>query len=224
MKTKTLCAFVVAMIALTPLIGVVARRDYAAEQARLQVGTMYDTLPAGTLVLDPSVEIEPPEKSENRLPALSGAEYAALLNEFYEAESAVYIEDDPVPTADKPVRYVLTSEERDYIERVIMSESGNTEPFEGQKLIAQCILNACEMEGARPFEAMRRYGYSIINPEEPNESVRAAISAVFDNGEVITNEPVLYYYNPDLTAERWHETQEYVCTVGRHRFFKKWSE
>ena len=50
----------------------------------------------------------------------------------------------PEPT-EAPVRFYLSASERDTVERVVMAESGG-ESFEGQMLVAQCILNAAEKE------------------------------------------------------------------------------
>ena len=44
----------------------------------------------------------------------------------------------PEPT-EAPVRFYLSASERDTVERVVMAESGG-ESFEGQMLVAQCIL------------------------------------------------------------------------------------
>lgn len=55
----------------------------------------------------------------------------------------------PEPT-EAPVRFYLSASERDTVERVVMAESGG-ESFEGQMLVAQCILNAAEKEGVQPL-------------------------------------------------------------------------
>lgn len=62
-----------------------------------------------------------------------------------------YIPDTSAPAAETveptepAVRYPLTDAERDVVERVVMAEAGG-ESFEGQMLVAQCILNAAEKE------------------------------------------------------------------------------
>lgn len=208
MKTKKLIAAVITLVALTPLITLKANHDCIKEQAFPKTGIQHEVI---EYRLTPDVSAVSTE-IEHKSPELSGTEYAALLNEFYEAESEKH--------TDKPARYSLTDGERNLIEHIIMSESGNTEPYEGQELIAQCILNACELNDIRPAEAAERYRY-IAGSLEPNDSVRAAVSAVFDNGVQVTDEPILFYYNPDLTDCRWHETQEFVLEVGRHKFFKE---
>lgn len=220
MKTKNIIAGVIALVAATPFMSLKAERDYKAEQERPPVGTIHETIPAGSFTPENPI-VTVPEKPEHKSPELSGKGYAELLNEFYEQEKLEHIEDEPMPKTDKPLRYPLTDEERNLIEHIVMSESGNTEPYEGQMLIAQCILNACEINDIRPAEAVQMYKY-IAGELEPNGSVKAAVSAVFDDGEEVTDEPILFYYNPDLTDYRWHETQEFVVEVGRHRFFKEW--
>lgn len=219
MKTKNIIAAVIALVAATPLITLKAERDYKAEQVRPPVGVIHETILAGTLIPESSA-VTIIKKPEHQSPELSGKRYAELLNEFYEQERLESFEDEPIPKTDKPLRYPLTDEERNLIEHIVMSESGNTEPFEGQELICQCILNACEINDIRPAEAVQMYKY-IAGELEPNDSVKAAVSAVFDDGEEVTDEPILFYYNPDLTDCRWHETQDFVMEVGRHKFFKE---
>ena len=116
-------------------------------------------------------------------------------------------------------RYALTAAERDTVERVVMAEAG-AEPYEGQIAVAQCILNACERENMRPDEIVVEYQYTDKRPK-PTDEVKAAVSAVFDYGETVTEREILYFYAPALCESEWHETQEYVMTVGGHRFFEE---
>lgn len=118
---------------------------------------------------------------------------------------------------DVPVRFYLSASERDTVERVVMAEAGG-ESFEGQMLVAQCILNAAEKEGAQPSEAVVIYSYTSSRPD-PTQSVKDAVAAVFDRGEVAIDAPVMYFYNPALVTSNWHESQIFVAEVGGHRFF-----
>lgn len=85
----------------------------------------------------------------------------------------------------------LSASERDTVERVVMAESGG-ESFEGQMLVAQCILNAAEKEGVQPSEAVVIYSYTSNRPD-PTQSVKDAVTAVFDRGEVAIDAPVMYF-------------------------------
>lgn len=129
--------------------------------------------------------------------------------------------DEPEQSTDlqSTVRYALTAEERDTVERVVMAEAG-AEPFEGQIAVAQCILNACELEDMRPDEIVIEYKYTDKRPD-PTDEVKAAVSAVFDYGETVTDAEMLYFYAPALVKSEWHEAQTYVMSIGGHRFFEE---
>ena len=119
----------------------------------------------------------------------------------------------------KPVFY-LSEYERRVVECIVMGESGG-EPYKGQLLVAQCLLNACLKDGLQPSEVRKAYKYSGWN-SNPSESVKNAVREVFDNGYKVTNEYILYFYAPKLCNSKWHETQRFVTQVGGHRFFARW--
>lgn len=139
------------------------------------------------------------------------------------AEQPTAIVTTPAESAQTPdqaeptVRFYLSTSERDTVERVVMAEAGG-ESFEGQMLVAQCILNAAEKEGVQPSEAVVIYSYTSSRPD-PTQSVKDAVTAVFDRGEVAIDAPVMYFYNPALVTSDWHESQIFVAEVGGHRFF-----
>ena len=119
-------------------------------------------------------------------------------------------------SADRP-RYNLTETERDLVERVVMAESGG-ESYKGQMLVAQCILNACEIDGIRPAKVIKKYVYAKARPE-PSDSVKRAVSAVFDKGEQVTDEPIVYFYAPKIVKSEFHESQIFAIEEGGHKFF-----
>lgn len=123
-----------------------------------------------------------------------------------------YIPDTSAPAAETveptepAVRYPLTD-----------AEAGG-ESFEGQMLVAQCILNAAEKRGVDPSEAVVLYSYTKSRPD-PTQRVKDAVAAVFDRGETVVDEPILYFYNPALVTSDFHESQIFVIEEGGHRFF-----
>ena len=120
---------------------------------------------------------------------------------------------------EQAARYELSDAERAVVEQVVMAEAGG-EPYDGQVAVAQCILAACEKDGIAPSEAVEEYGYTH-NRCEPSESVVEAVSSVFDRGDTVVDEPIIYFYAPDRVKSSWHESQVYVITIGNHRFFKE---
>ena len=124
--------------------------------------------------------------------------------------------------APKMAHFPLTDAERDLVERVVMAEAGG-ESFEGQKAVAQCILNASKMHGKRPTQVVVDLKYTKARPN-PSESVKQAVAAVFDDGAKVFGDGVIYFYAPALVKSAWHESQVYVTTIGGHRFFKEASK
>lgn len=121
------------------------------------------------------------------------------------------------PPALEVPRFYLTDEERRIVECVVMGEAG-AESYEGQVLVAQCILNACLLEGWQPSQVRVNYRYAGWH-DEPSQSVKDAVSAVFDHGFEIVSEPIVYFYAPKLCKSEWHESQTWVITEGGHKFF-----
>lgn len=124
----------------------------------------------------------------------------------------VVVESDPI--------FLLSDYERYIVECVVMGEARG-ESYEGKVLVAQCILNACLIDGLQPSEVRKQFKYAGWN-ENPSEEVKQAVSAVFDDGYKVTEEPILYFYAPSLCKSSWHETQRYILTEGCHRFFARW--
>lgn len=128
------------------------------------------------------------------------------------------VEKNNIPVEEKTyIRFSLSDYERSVVESLVMAEAGG-ECYEGQIAVAQCILNACERNNCQPSEAAIIYKYTKNRPK-PSDSVKKAVYAVFNNGETVTESKILYFYAPDITYSSWHESQNYVMTIGRHRFF-----
>lgn len=117
------------------------------------------------------------------------------------------------------VFFALTPEQRTLIEQVVSAESRG-EPYDGQVAVAQCILNACLKDDITPEQAIKKYKYTSARVE-PTNSVREAVAAVFDRGEGITEEPIIYFYNPAIVKSEFHESQTFVIEIANHKFFKE---
>ena len=117
------------------------------------------------------------------------------------------------------IRYELTDAERWEIASVLTAEAAG-EPFAGKVAVAQCILQTCEDEDLRPSDVLVKYCYSKRRPN-PTEEALEAVQAVFDFGQVATNQPIKFFYAPDLCDSNWHESQVYVLTINGHKFFKE---
>lgn len=134
-------------------------------------------------------------------------------------ETAIYRE--PIQTAEPVARYFLDDESRDCVERVVMAEAEG-EDFNGQCLVAQCILNTMLARDMSAVDVVREPNQYAAPAAEASESVKAAVDAVFLQGYRVTSEPIRYFYAPRYCYSAWHENSlVFVLEHGGHRFFKE---
>lgn len=119
--------------------------------------------------------------------------------------------------------FELTNKERNTIRYIIAGEAGY-ESMEGKMAVAQCLLNAMVKEDKRPEEIKRIYKYSgwktnlkSENAEMWNE-VCVAVDKVFDNGEFISENPILFFYAPRYSSGGFHKTLPQDQMIGGHSF------
>ncbi len=115
--------------------------------------------------------------------------------------------------------YELTDAERAVVESAVMAEAGG-ESFEGQMMIAQCILDGAKRKGVDVITFIEQ-SQIVTSEKEPYESCRKAVAQVFDMGKRVTEEVADIWYAPAITYSEWHESQIYVTTIGAHKFFRK---
>lgn len=173
-----------------------------------------------------------------------GSEYAVCVAQIYEAQRNLKIDtlglDIPktdffsgnktveqileeirayIKSASASSGYSLTLEERKLVEAAVMAEAGG-ECYEGQMMIAQCILDGSLKQGVDVATFIKN-SQIVTSEREPYESCKKAVSAVFDDGQRVTEEMADIWYAPALVYSEWHESQIYVTTIGAHKFFRK---
>ena len=139
----------------------------------------------------------------------------------------------------------LTDSERHVVESIVAGESGN-QPFNGKKLVAQCIYNAMLRDNMSPSQVRKQYsydGYKDIDEFEKEclkaygntnaaDECRQAVKEIFDNYSMPTDDFVLFFYAPAHSKGTWHENAKtlkpitYVNEdgsttnyIGGHKFF-----
>ena len=138
------------------------------------------------------------------------AEYAEAPYESERIEEAIY----ELPNK----RYELTTEEFYWVCGVVAAEAEN-EPYDGKVAVAQTILNNCERTNSRPADVAWMYA----EPRHTwSDEVWQAVTAVFHEGQTVTDELILWFYAPALCESKWHESQMFVMEIGGHRFFAEW--
>lgn len=114
--------------------------------------------------------------------------------------------------------YALTDAERTAVECAVMGEAGG-EGEKGQMMIAQCILDGCLRNDINPILMIAKYQVASSYPYQVTDEVRESVSKIFDDGLRVTEEKADLWYNPAIVVSEWHEGQQYVTTIGYHRFF-----
>ena len=155
-----------------------------------------------------------------------------LVNEYRQANITKYesgdiceIENDIVES--EPY-YPITNDDRYVIEHIVAGEAGH-EPLLGKMAVTQCILNAMKQDGLTASEVCEVYQYSgwasenfEINYPEDWAEVQQAVWCVFDNGEKVTEENILWFYAPKYSSGSWHRTQKFAIEISNHRFYAPW--
>lgn len=142
---------------------------------------------------------------------------------YTEEKNECYIEEENEPY------FFISDSEREVIQYIVAGEAKG-ESLLGKMAVAQCILNAMKQDDLTASEVRRVYQYSGWDDElqysNPKawEEVCHAVWCVFDNGEVVTQENILWFYNPNKAEGKFHNTQKFVLEIGNHRFYAPWEE
>lgn len=123
--------------------------------------------------------------------------------------------------------FELTDEERYVVECMVAGEAGG-EPYEGKWAVAQCIWQACVNDELQPSEVKEHYQYAGWKENLKSESeqayldVKEVVSRVFDDGEMLIDDEMLWFYAPKWCTSNWHESMRFITEIGGHRFFGRW--
>lgn len=120
----------------------------------------------------------------------------------------------------------ISDADRYTIECVVAGEAGG-HSYELMKAVAQCMAVSMDIEGMTADELRVAHGYYGWNPglEQADPAawtlVEAAVSDVFDHGNLPTYSLIQYFYNPEHGGSEFHEQMHYVMTIDGVRFFSR---
>lgn len=120
----------------------------------------------------------------------------------------------------KPKRVNLSSYDRAKLERLVMGEAGSM-GYTGCALVAQSIRDAMNRSNTTSIDTIiSSYQYYASTAKEPNQSVKDAVSYIFDqNGSAVQHRILCFYTG----KSDWHETQQFIVGCGNVRFFDLWN-
>ena len=171
---------------------------------------------------DSKIEIQ----NSGRLPGddVEASGFAGNWNGNFEGENGIQILDLAMVEYSHPPFFNLTETDRKTIQYIVAGEAKG-EPMEGKMAVAQCILHGMIKSDWSAERVRIEYQYSGWDDELENTNSEAwaevveAVSRVFDDGELISDKPILYFYAPEYSSGKWHETLEFSFELSGHRFF-----
>lgn len=173
---------------------------------------------------NPKIEIE--NEDDGRLPGddVEASGFAGNWNEDFYNENEIEILNLTMVEYSRLPFFNLTEAERKTIQYIVAGEAKG-EPMEGKMAVAQCILHSMVKSGWTAEKVRIEYQYSGWDDELENTNPEAwadvveAVSRVFDDGELVSDKPILYFYAPKRVSSSWHESLNFSCELSNHRFF-----
>ena len=171
-------------------------------------------------------KIENEIQDDGRLPGddVEASGFAGNWNEDFDNENGIEILESAQVEYSRPPFFNLTDADRKTVQYIVAGETKG-EPMEGKMAVAQCILHGMVKSNWSAERVRIEYKYSgwddeleNVNPEAWAEVVEA-VSRVFDDGELISDKPSLYFYAPNRVSSDWHESLNFSCELSNHRFF-----
>ena len=150
--------------------------------------------------------------------------YAGNWNGNFDIKNENQILDLAMVEYYRPRFFNLTEADRKTIQYIVAGEAKG-EPMEGKMAVAQCILHGMVKSDWSAERVRIEYQYSGWDDELENTNSEAwaevveAVSRVFDDGELISDKPILYFYAPNVVSSSWHESLNHAVTIEGHKFF-----
>jgi hypothetical protein len=152
----------------------------------------------------------------------------SLQHRVDELQAIAHSPSECILTFEKPVAAAtddewhmpLTGEELDLVERVVDAEAAN-QPYVGQMAVAQCILDRATRDGCSVTDiVLSPNQFAPPSKRDVTDSVKAAVRAVFHDGQRVSEEPIYFFYSTvGGFTSTMHESLTYVVTIDDHKFF-----
>lgn len=169
---------------------------------------------ATTTATEPTAKAtEPVEKVEETKP-VKVKETKPQSTPTYSTGYLIGISNPDYNYSPKPV--TLSSYDRAKLERLVMGEAGSL-GFNGAALVAQSIRDSMNLSNTTSIDwIINEYQYYAPTDKEPTQTVKDAVSYIFDSNGSAVQHRILCFYTG---VSEWHETQEFIVGCGNVRFF-----
>lgn len=141
------------------------------------------------------------------------------IREMFQIEKTNY----KIETEEWHLFFEINNQDRETIQYIVSGEAGY-EPIKGKMAVTQCLLNSMKKENCNAKQARKIYQYSgwktNLNSESPEmwAEVKEAVNRVFDDGEFVSENPILFFYAPKYSSGKFHRTLPHDQVIGGHSF------
>lgn len=141
------------------------------------------------------------------------------IREMFQIEKTNY----KIETEEWHPFFEINNQDRETIQYIVAGEAGY-EPMKGKMAVVQTLLNAMKKENCDAKQVRKLYQYSgwktNLNIESPENwaEVKEAVNRVFDEGEFVSENPILFFYAPKYSSGKFHRTLPHDQVIGGHSF------
>lgn len=105
--------------------------------------------------------------------------------------------------------------------QIVFGEAGG-EGFAGMCLVAQCLKDSMNFLGYKSIKEVQVNCKYDGWKENYSQEAELAVSYIFDQNKSAIAHRLIYFYATNLVSSKWHETQNYILTYNKTRFFDQW--
>lgn len=196
----------------------------ALTEAPTEAPTEFATMQVVEVVSEETKDLPQNLDFTYSVPTEAPTEFTQEIQDLYDAQyEAGYLVaiDNPDYSYSPEFQVILSEEDRILACQIIQGEAGG-EGYESCCLVAQCLK-----------DSMLSLGYSSIKEvqekckydgwkEDYGEDAIKAVEYIFDQNQSAIAHRVLFFYATDLCSSKWHETQNYILTINKTRYFDMW--
>lgn len=157
-------------------------------------------------------------------PTEAPTEFTQELQDLYDAQyEAGYLVaiDNPDYSYSPEFQVILSEEDRILACQIIQGEAGG-EGYESCCLVAQCLKDSMLSLGYTSIKEVQEKCKYDGWKEDYSEDAIKAVEYIFDQNQSAIAHRVLFFYATDLCSSKWHETQNYILTINKTRYFDMW--
>lgn len=158
------------------------------------------------------------------IPTEPPTQWTQELQDMYDAQlEAGYLVaiDNPDYNYYPKLQINLSEEDRILACQIIQGEAGG-EGFESCCLVAQCLKDTMISLGYSSIKEVQEKCKYDGWKEEYGEDAIKAVEYIFDQNQSAIAHRVMFFYATNLCSSKWHETQDYIVTVNKTRYFDMW--